>query len=261
MSLDRRDFLVKSAFLFFGSLFGLNGLSKAFASVEVKRDLFPRPCIALIIDDIGFSRSRAKGFLDLGIPITFSILPQLPKSYDLATEIHGEGQEVMLHQPMEPRDPCLDPGPGALYVKDRSEKIITIMDENISGLPFAVGVNNHMGSRFTERQTKIREALVVIKDRGLFFIDSLTSDHSIAYRTARGLDLIAARRNLFLDNRPDESYILSQLYHLRNHARTHGYAIGIGHPFPETSRAIRHFLTGLKGSGISWVHASTVLKA
>ena len=251
--IDRRDFLLKSAFFFIGSLTGLNSFSEAFASST--------PRIALIIDDIGHSRSIARQFLDLGVPITFAILPHLSNSYDLAMEIHGEGQEIILHQPMEPLNSLLDPGPGALYVKDGQEKIITAMDQNISSLPFIEGVNNHMGSKFTEHRSKMKEALMVIRKRGLFFIDSLTSCRSKAYQTARRLHLVTAYRNIFLDHHPDEAYILSQLHKLKNHARRYGHAIGIGHPHPETYRTIRHFLGGLKGSAISWVHVSRLLNA
>jgi len=183
----------------------------------------------------------------------------LPYSYDSALEIHGEGNEVMLHQPMEPLNASLDPGPGALYVKDKPEKIVTILDENISSLPFTSGVNNHMGSRFTERREKMKEALTVIKNNDLFFIDSLTSSHSIGYETARRLRLVAGYRNIFLDHYPKESYVLSQLHKLKTYARAYGHAIGIGHPYPETLRALRYFLEGFARSGISLVHISEIL--
>jgi len=257
--MNRRDFLLNSASFAFGSLFGLNGFSKAFAFGEDNNKSFSHPRIALIIDDIGYSLSRARKFLGLGVPLTFSVLPRLTYSNDLAEEIRGQGQEVMLHQPMEPYNSDLNPGPGALYVGDGAGKITGIIEENISVLPFAVGVNNHMGSRFTSCQREIKETLRVIKKSNLFFVDSLTTSRSMAYKTARRLHMASAYRNIFLDNRPYPSYIFSQLHKLKRHARKYGYAIGIGHPYPETAAAIGKFLMGIKESGVSFVHVSNLV--
>ena len=259
--MDRRSFLLYGASFLTGSLFGFSSFSKALASEECKKKIFFQPRIALIIDDIGYSRARARLFLDLGVPMTFAILPRLPNTQKLAMEIRKRGQEIMLHQPMEPFDSDLNPGPGALYVGYEAKRIGRIMEENISEVPFALGVNNHMGSRFTSCQKEMNQALSVIKKRGLFFVDSLTSGRSKAYKTAKKLHMTAGCRNIFLDNRPYESYILSQLQRLKKHALNYGYAIGIGHPFNETSRAIRHFLGDLKDSGISFVHVSQLLSA
>jgi polysaccharide deacetylase 2 family uncharacterized protein YibQ len=242
-----------------GGIFGLNSFSKAFAICENERDSSSQPLIALIIDDIGYSISHARNFLNLNIPITFSILPHLTHSRILSTEIHNMGHEIMLHQPMEPYNSHLDPGPGALFVAYEPQKISRIMEENISIAHYATGVNNHMGSRFTSCDNEISEALRVISDRDLFFIDSLTSGRSVAYKTAKKLQMQTACRNVFLDNRLEDKYILSQLHKLQIHAKINGQAIGIGHPFPETARAIRRFISNSKHSGVSFVHVSQIL--
>jgi len=196
--MNRRSFLIKSAFLLAPSFFSLSSFSKAFAVYKKENDSSFQPLIALIIDDIGYSIPRARDFLNLNIPITYSVLPRLTHSYNLAVEIHDKGHEIMLHQPMEPFNSQLDPGPGALFVGYKSQKISRIMEENISIAPFATGVNNHMGSRFTSSGNEISKALRVIKDSDLFFIDSLTSGRSVAYKTAKKLQMPAACRNIFL---------------------------------------------------------------
>lgn len=257
--MDRRNFLVKSAFYLFGSMSGVNGVSKAFAGAQGGTNKFLKPRIALIIDDIGYSPAIARQFMQLGIPLTYSVLPRLPHSHDLAVEIRYKGQEIMLHQPMEPYNSSYDPGPGALYVGYDARKIARILEENISVVPYAVGINNHMGSKFTSSSREIRETLCVVKDKGLFFVDSLTSSRSKAYRTAKRLHISSARRNIFLDNVLDESAILFQLYKLRQHAIKYGYAVGIGHPFSETARAIGKFLTNVNEHEVSFVHASKIL--
>jgi polysaccharide deacetylase 2 family uncharacterized protein YibQ len=165
----------------------------------------------------------------------------------------------MLHQPMEPTDPTINPGPGALYVGHEANTIAEIMEENIFGLPHITGVNNHMGSKFTESRNKITEFLGIIKKTGFFFVDSLTTTRSKAYQTAKKLQIGTVRRNVFLDNRQEESAVLYQLSHLKVIARKYGCAIGIGHPFPETARAIGRFVKDLEGSDISLVHASNLI--
>jgi len=257
--MNRRRFLLKSTLYLFGSYWGLTPFSRALAAVKWPYPVQSPPQIALIIDDIGYSPIQARQFLKLGIPITFSILPHLPSSHDMAVEIRYKGHEVMLHQPMEPYDAHFDPGPGALYVGDNAGKIARIMEKNISAVPYATGVNNHMGSKFTSSFREINETLRVVKDNQLFFVDSWTSSRSKAYRTARSLHISSARRNIFLDNVLDESAILRQLFKLKRHALKFGSAIGIGHPFSETARAVARFLTTSRTPEISFVHASSVI--
>lgn len=240
--MDRRLFLRTCFWAATVNLLGLSGLSRSFAAnrfAPYRR----RPRVALIIDDIGHSRQRARQFLKLNAPLTFSILPRLRYSYDLSFEIRAKGHEIMLHQPMEPFSANFDPGPGALYSGYKIEQIDRIMDKNISAVPFAAGVNNHMGSRFTACPDDIDKALTFIKSRRLYFVDSITSNRSVAYQTARKMDMATAKRNIFLDTTPKETAILKQLAKLVQTAKTFGHAIGIGHPYPQTARSLDYFLT------------------
>ena len=258
--MNRKRFIFKSAGFLMGNLLGLNAFSKAFARTIVAEKSFSQPRIALIIDDIGHSRSIAAKFVELNTPLTFAILPHIRHSSTLAFKIHNRGHEIMLHQPMEPYNAdSFDPGPGALYVGDSSENIKRVIEANLSVVPFAIGVNNHMGSKFTECRKEITQSLCAIKRHGLFFVDSITSHRSIAYKTARNLGMPSTGRNIFLDNINDEAAILDQLLKLKHHALQYGRAVGIGHPFPETAAAIGRFIKNLKGSGVSMVHVSAIL--
>ncbi|MEW6668353.1 MAG: divergent polysaccharide deacetylase family protein [Thermodesulfobacteriota bacterium] len=251
--MKRREFLIKGASFLLGNLAGLHSLPRAFAAPE-------KPRLAIIIDDIGHSLPRARRFLDLSVPITFAVLPRLSHSHDLACEIHREGHEIMLHQPMEPCDRGLSPGPGALYVGDGGGKIVKVMEENISEVPFAIGVNNHMGSRFTASRREVQQALGVLREANLFFVDSLTSSQSVAYETARRLEVPAAFRHVFLDHDLRERAILQSLERLRLHAQRHGSGIGIGHPHPETARAIAVFIKKHGDAEVSLTHVSELIQ-
>jgi polysaccharide deacetylase 2 family uncharacterized protein YibQ len=256
----RRLFLLKGVAYLSSALFGLNLFSTAKAA---QRRIVPMntppiqrlplsefaPRIAFIIDDIGSSISRARKFLNLKIPMTFSILPKLHYSDLLAEEIHEQGHEIMLHQPMEPYRHEVDPGPGAVYISYKDKKIEEIVEENISQIPHATGVNNHMGSRFTSCPGKVVEALKIIKQKDLYFVDSLTSSHSQAYKMARRLNMRTAPRNVFLDTSLDIRAVRRQLNHLKQHALNHGSAIGIGHPHLSTVAALNEFKQELNKNG------------
>lgn len=253
--LKRRDFLKKSTVFLTGSILGFRCCSEAFAHTFSGKN----PEIAIIIDDVGFSESRLDSFLEIGAPFTFSILPRLALSSTLAEKIHKEGYEIMLHQPMEPLDPNIDPGPGALYVEDPPDRISDIIKENIFETPYVTGINNHMGSRFTACGKEMKEALSVVKDQGLFFVDSLTTSRSTGYFTAKTLKISAVRRNVFIDNIQDETLIKLQLDRLKLLALNHGHAIGIGHPFPETAAALGTFFNEIKNTKISMVPISHLM--
>jgi polysaccharide deacetylase 2 family uncharacterized protein YibQ len=255
--MDRRAFLLKSSTFLAGSILGLSSFSRAFAADKPSNP----PKLAIIIDDIGYSRPRLGKFLEIGAPITFAVLPKLAESRMLAEEIHDQGHEIILHQPMEPFNPNIDPGPGAVYVGDNPNKIVNVIGENISDIPYVTGINNHMGSKFTSCRKEMEEALFAVKLHGLFFIDSLTTSRSKAYETAKSLHMATACRNIFLDNRPHEPAILSQLDRLKSLAIRSGYAIGIGHPYPETASAIDSFLRGLNKEEISMVYISCLIPA
>ncbi|MBW1764672.1 MAG: divergent polysaccharide deacetylase family protein [Deltaproteobacteria bacterium] len=151
-AVNRRTFLKNGLSFFVANLFSLP-LSNAFAS---SRACFI-PRLAIIIDDIGFSRSRAELFLQPEIPLTFSILPRLSKSRALAEELHAQGHEIMLHQPMEPSGSIYDPGPGAVYVGDDPEIITGQIRKNIADTPFITGVNNKRKRTFFYRQSYNRQ--------------------------------------------------------------------------------------------------------
>lgn len=263
--LSRRDFLIKTASLTVGACLGTNLLLKPFAhalgSTENDRKTAPQknPKIAIIIDDVGFNVTRVQPFLQLGVPITFSVLPHLAYSRMLAEKIHAAGHEIMLHQPMEPHNSFVDPGPGALYLSQSTQDMYKIIEKNIASFPFAVGFNNHMGSRFTESKLKMTETLKIFRDREFFFVDSFTSQHSIGFDTAKDINMTAAFRNEFIDNTWEKQYVYAQLVKLKKHALTFGHAVGIGHPRPATVKALAKFLNDLKGSGFSLVYASQIV--
>ncbi len=251
---SRRTFLKQASFAAAAAM--LKPSESLFAAAQAVRTSPAR--LAIIIDDVGYHRRNARAFLEFGVPLTFSVLPQVPHSVVLAEDIHRAGHEIMLHQPMQPHSTSVDPGPGALYVKHSRAEMETIIQQNMAELPFACGVNNHMGSLFTESRPLVLDMLDIFRQRSFFFVDSFTSSDSIAFRTARELHMVSAYRNVFIDNEPDVELIHNQLLAAKRRALKSGSAIAIGHPRPETIRAVAGFLQEIPASGVELVYASAV---
>lgn len=206
-----------------------------------------RPKIAIIIDDIGNSRKNDDAVLAIDAPLTVSVLPLLPESKKIAEMAASNGKEVMLHLPMEPHDyPQANPGKGALFTNMDDIAIITQVYEDINSVPGIKGVNNHMGSRFTEDRERMRIVLKQLKDKGLFFVDSKTSPRSRSDKTAREMGIKAAARDIFLDNEQNEDYVAGQIEELKKIARRRGSAIAIGHPHSETIAALEKAIPKIK---------------
>lgn len=107
----------------------------------------PRGTITIIIDDIGYRYTDALA-LSLPSEVTFSVLPNTPLASELALSGHAQGRDIMLHLPMEAHsDRAL--GPAALTSDMYPEAISDTTRQALLSLPFAIGVNNHMGSRLT----------------------------------------------------------------------------------------------------------------
>lgn len=203
--------------------------------IPISPDRVKYPKIAIIIDDLGYDESLAREFIDLDLPLTLSILPFTPYTGSIAHRARQGGREVMLHLPMEPRSyPRLNPGDGVLLVSMERDTILKVLDMDLSEIPFVAGVNNHMGSRFTENKEKMMVVLGELKRRGLYFVDSKTSRNSVAFDLAKQIEIRTARRDIFLDNDLSEGSLGVQMDRLLNLARHRGQAIGIGHPHKET---------------------------
>lgn len=223
----------------------------------------PKAKVAIIIDDLGMGGRATKELLAIGRPLNFSILPFLPHSKDTATEATKKGFLVMLHLPMEPKGypgPDKVPGKGAILMNTSQKDIAEIIAQDLSNIPYVQGVNNHMGSRLTEDEEIMNLTLKELKKRDLFFIDSKTSDESVAHREARRLGLKCGERDVFLDNEIALDYIKGQIRLLAKIALNEGQAIGIGHAHSLTVQAIKETIPELENQGIEFVLVSELVK-
>lgn len=216
--------------------------------------------LAIIIDDIGSSMQEARSLADIGVPLTFSIIPGLRSYREVAAFAASVDIETMIHIPMQSKGwPERRLESNGLLVSMDESAISERLEAFMRNLPKAVGANNHMGSEFTEHEDKMRAVLNALKGRGLYFVDSVTSPRTVGMRLARELDVKSARRSVFLDNEQDNAYILGQLNQAVRLAKKTGGVIAICHPHPVTIRTLEEALPGLAKQGITLVPASQLV--
>ncbi|MES9969168.1 MAG: divergent polysaccharide deacetylase family protein [Candidatus Thiodiazotropha sp.] len=214
--------------------------------------------IALIIDDLGNQQQAGVRALALPGAVTYSFLPRTPFAWQLASQAHRLNKEVMLHQPME-SDNGNRLGNGALTLSMSREQFTRTLRQNLASIPYVAGVNNHMGSLLTRDPTAMRWLMNELRVGGLYFIDSRTTDATVAERVASANLIATSRRHVFLDNTPQAGEIRRQLEQLLKIARTQGHAIGIAHPYPQTLAVLHQELPKLKQLGIDLVPVSELI--
>jgi len=207
-----------------------------------------RARIAIVIDDLGNDREALERIARWPFAVGGAVLPGLPGSADAARRLAASGKEVLLHLPMEPDGyPLVQPGPGVILRSDDDEKIAHTLIDDLASVPGAVGVNNHMGSAATADPRVMRAVVRVLAERGLFLLDSRTSEATVARRVADEAALPAVSRRVFLDAIPKAAAIERAYRELLTTARREGEAIAIGHPHPATLDLLERELPRLEG--------------
>jgi polysaccharide deacetylase 2 family uncharacterized protein YibQ len=211
--------------------------------------------IYLIIDDAGQRLSQTRTFLELPVPLTIAVLPGLPATRSSAEAIHNQSgnKQMILHQPMQPIRSTANPGPGVIRTDTPLEEIPNILRQNLAQVPWAKGMNNHMGSLLTQDSTCMHAVMAFCKTYDLFFVDSYTTPASIAGQVAREHGVPTAQQHVFLDNERDEEAITQQFQKGMQIAKQHGFVVMIGHAWsPETARVIERIAQPAIAAGYSF---------
>ncbi|SDL21525.1 divergent polysaccharide deacetylase family protein [Natronincola ferrireducens] len=221
--------------------------------------------VAIIIDDFGNLGNGTKEMLAIDRPLTCAIIPFLPYTKEDAVLAHGNGHEIIIHIPMEPH--VGNPkwlGEKGITTNLSTEQIKTIIREAVEEVPFAVGVNNHMGSKATEDSRVMAAIIQVVKENNMYIVDSKTSINSVVKKIAEEYNVPILERAVFLDNEKSVGAIKKQLKTLGELAIKDGSAIGIGHVGPEggiiTATAIKEMIPQLEKMGIEIVPVSHLTK-
>jgi polysaccharide deacetylase 2 family uncharacterized protein YibQ len=167
---------------------------------------------------------------------------------------------VILHLPLEPDDETIRLGEGGIRVAMSDEQIRRMVAADLATVPTAVGANNHLGSLGTSDPRVMRAVMEEMKARRLFFVDSVTSPHSVAAQVARQMNVPTAARAVFLDNRDEEEYVRGQFRILIALAQGRGQAIAIGHVGRVTASVLVSMLPEFDEAGIQLVRASDLVR-
>lgn len=212
--------------------------------------------VAIVIDDIGY-RDTDKQALTLPGAVTYSFLPHTPYGKKLALQAKAQHKDVLLHIPMEAEN-GKKLGPGALTSTMNETQFIESLQTSLAEIPFAIGINNHMGSHLTQLDNPMIWTMSFLKQHNLLFLDSKTSPNSKAGNIAKSLGVPVKRRHIFLDNQLTPAYINKQFQLLVQYAKNQESTIAIAHPHPETVLALKKLIPTLAQNNIQLVPLSTL---
>lgn len=237
------------------------------AAIGVKKQELPRitkkfknPRVAIVIDDFGYNTNNLERFLDIGEPITLSILPNQRYSIKVAEIAHSRGYETMLHLPLEAKDRSAGEEPGTIRSSMSDAQIVSRLKEELASVPYVEGVSNHMGSKGTEEVHLMSVIFGELKNRKLFFFDSLTSSNSVCGNVARSSGLRYARRDVFLDIPGGQDDIEKRLLETRRLAFKKGCAIAVGHDRRNTVTVLERLMPEMADEGVEFVYISDLAK-
>lgn len=206
--------------------------------------------LAVVIDDLGNGLSATEDILELPIPLTAAVMPFLKTTKRDAEWAHSNGKAVIVHLPMEPmRAHSRSLGPGAITVDLYDEEIRRRVEAAIDDVPFAEGINNHMGSKATGNKRVMRIVLEVCKERGMLFLDSKTNYHSVAGQIAHELGVKYVENQLFLDDVASIAHVRKQVGELKKRLEKQESCVVIGHvgrPGKQTSQVLRSSIPELE---------------
>ncbi len=217
-----------------------------------------RPKIAIIIDDVGMDIKRSRAVLDFPPEVTLAFLPYAPRVKELAKMAKEKGHHLIIHVPMEAVDKNLNIGPGGLKEGMSDAELKAAFDVMLASFEGYEGINNHMGSRLTQDAHKMNLVMAALSQKGLYFVDSKTIGNSVGAQAAAKHGVKFASRDVFLDHVETPGFVQRSLQQVEQRARTHGYAVAIGHPKDETIAALRAWFPTLEGKGFELVPVRTL---
>ncbi|MBD8164832.1 divergent polysaccharide deacetylase family protein [Erwinia persicina] len=213
--------------------------------------------LSIVIDDFGYRPAQENQVLQMPAALSVAVLPNAPHAREMATKAHQRGHEVLIHLPMAPlsKQPLEK---DTLRPDMSAEEIARIIRDAAAAVPFAVGLNNHMGSAMTSSLPGMQKVMQVLDHYNFYFLDSMTIGNSQSTRAAAGTSVKVIKRRVFLDDSQNEADIRKQFTRAVRLAQRDGSAIAIGHPHPATVRVLQQMLPTLPAD-ITLVRPSQLL--
>lgn len=220
----------------------------------------PEPRLAVVVDDLGYEPSRDAEWLKIPARITVAVIPFGPSSRKIAESARARGWGVILHVPMEPESPASDRTERFRIRRGMSaDEIESLLKRMVEELPQATGASNHMGSAVTADPASMAAYASVLKKKGLFLLDSVTTSKSVALEAAQTAGIPAARRDAFLEAGMNPEEMRRQWVRAVAIARERGSAVLICHGSAETLRMMLELLPRLKDEKVRAVTLEELL--
>lgn len=210
--------------------------------------------VALVIDDIGYDLNILKCLLAVDAPLSFAVLPYATHTVESVEAIRRTGRDLLLHLPMEPWN-GRHGEEGMLLVSMTRAALRRQLQRDLDAVWPCVGVNNHMGSRFTEDGERLSWVFEILKERGVFFVDSRTTSRSEGRRAAEKTGLAYGVRSVFIDDYADRPEAIPEILKPMEDP-----LIMIGHPYGRTVDMLEKMVESLKKEGFVIVSISPLLK-
>ena len=220
----------------------------------------PRPRIAIIIDDIGMNVKWSKAAAQLPGPLTMAVLPYASHAAEFANLSRYQGHDLLIHTPMEAMNAPVSLGGMGLTTDMDTADISATMDKISTTMEGFIGINNHMGSKFTADRAAMERLMPYLKQHNMIFVDSKTIGSSVAATIAAEQGVPHAVRDVFLDHEETPEFVGAALNRVEQVARRNGHAIAIGHPKEVTVTALQAWLPTLKAKGFDLVGVSALVK-
>ena len=213
--------------------------------------------LAIVIDDFGYRPKEESQVLQMPAAISVAVLPDATHAHEMAVKAHQTGHEVLIHLPMAPlsKQPLEK---NTLTPDMSSAEIARIIQLAANHVPYAVGLNNHMGSKMTSSLPGMIKVMQVLSHYNYYFLDSMTIGNSQSVKAAQGTGVKVLKRRVFLDDTQNEADIRQQFLRAVKLAERDGSAIAIGHPHPTTVRVLQQMLPHLPAD-ITLVRPSQLL--
>ena len=219
-----------------------------------------KPKLVIVIDDIGHQRASAEAALALPGRLTLALLPFTPFSKEVAIKASDFGKEIILHSPMSAISINRDAGLGTLTKTQDEKYFLRTLNSQLNFIPDARGVSNHMGSALTSQRIPMQWIMEELKIRNLYFLDSRTTNLSVAAKVAEENGVPYLERKVFLDNIVKSQEISQKIEEAIGYAKKEGRAVAIGHPYPETLSLLSEKLPEIERNGVDLVWASEALE-
>lgn len=215
--------------------------------------------IAIVIDDIGMNRTQSWNSVKLDFPVTLAFLPYAENIQEMVNAGLENGHEVIVHVPMQPLNKDVNAGENVLKPGMSEVLLNQALDKNLSLITGYSGINNHMGSAFTQDRKGMNVVMSRLKKEGLFFLDSRTTAESVAEEIAKNHGVPFLKRDVFLDHEETYEYTKGALGDVERIALEYGQAIAIGHPKEITLEALKKWTASTHAKDIEFVTLSELL--